>query len=259
MRSTTVQLPQPGPVIRGLIIANVVAYVLFLVALRVIGADVLGLVALTPADFFDGALWQPLTSLFVHSPNSVGHLLSNMLWLWLFASEVESAKGARFTLTVYLVGGLAGAALTLLLGFASHIFTGPDGVPGMWLSQHMGASGAVMALTACWGGLFWHQVRNFLFLGPMRIRTFMFILIAIEMLVALSFENVSSTSHFAGLAVGLAYGRGLLNVGWLAGLRGRFGRERRRRETEEALRRFKVLPGGRDPRPGRNGDDEWIN
>lgn len=259
MQSTMLQLPTPGPAIRGLIIANFVAYIAFLIALRVLGDGVLGALALTPAAFFSGAVWQPFTSLFIHSPSSVGHLLSNMLWLWLFASEVEAVRGPRFTLTVYFVGGLAGAALTLILGLVSQSL-GPTGaLASAWLSPTLGASGAVMALTACWGGMFWNQVRSFLFLGPMRIRTFMFILIAIEMLVALSYESVSSTSHFAGLAVGLAYGHGFLGSGWLSNLRMRLGRERRRRETEEALGRFKVLPGGRDRRPGRNQDDEWIN
>ncbi|HSJ63106.1 MAG TPA: rhomboid family intramembrane serine protease, partial [Gemmatimonadaceae bacterium] len=70
----------------------------------------------------------PLTSMFLHG--SWGHIIANMLFLWVFGNNVEDSMGhVRFTV-FYLVCGLAAAAAHVLLDPASPVPT-------------VGASGAI--------------------------------------------------------------------------------------------------------------------
>ena len=90
-----VTIGPPGPIpaaVKGLIIANVVAYVasLFLghgqvtstlavVPSRVVGLEPLGLLSLFTYQFLHGGTW---------------HLAINMLLLWMFGSELEERWGS---------------------------------------------------------------------------------------------------------------------------------------------------------------------
>ncbi len=70
----------------------------------------------------------PITSMFLHG--SWGHILGNLLFLWVFGNNVEDSMGPWRFLLFYLVCGLAAAA--------SHIMLDPDSpVPTV------GASGAI--------------------------------------------------------------------------------------------------------------------
>jgi membrane associated rhomboid family serine protease len=76
-----------------------------------------------------GRAWfQPLTSMFLHA--GWLHLIGNMWFLWIFGNNVEDAMGHARFLVFYLLGGLAAAALQVVLS--------PDSAVPM-----VGASGAI--------------------------------------------------------------------------------------------------------------------
>jgi rhomboid protease GluP len=77
---------------------------------------------------FAGAYWQLLTSIFIHA--SIFHLVGNMLFLLIFGLRGEEMFSLPEYLGIYLLGGLAGNVLSLVL---------PDLVS-------VGASGAIFAL-----------------------------------------------------------------------------------------------------------------
>ena len=80
------------------------------------------------------AEWRPVTwvtSAFLHG--STGHLLGNMLFLFLFGFSVELALGSGLYLLAYLAGAVGGSAL------AAWAYAGMGGLG-------LGASGAVSAL-----------------------------------------------------------------------------------------------------------------
>jgi membrane associated rhomboid family serine protease len=82
----------------------------------------------------NGHLWTPLTSAFFHM--GFGHLFWNMIFLFLFARDLEVVYGGRNLLALYLFGAL-GAAL------------GQLGLGALWGSADvpmLGASGAVMGI-----------------------------------------------------------------------------------------------------------------
>jgi membrane associated rhomboid family serine protease len=109
----------PGPLtpaIKALVVANVVAFLLGLVA----PAVTLWL-GLRPADVVGSlAFWQPVTYMFLHG--GIFHILFNMLALWMFGVELERMWGSRFFLKFYFVAGVGAALTTLLLSFTPFAF-----------------------------------------------------------------------------------------------------------------------------------------
>ncbi len=86
--------------------------------------------------------WQTwLTYMFMHG--GWMHLIGNMLFLWVFADNVEDAMGHLRFLAFYLICGLVGAAAHLLMNTASQ-------------APLVGASGAISGVLAAYLLLFPH-------------------------------------------------------------------------------------------------------
>lgn len=90
----------------------------------------------TPADFGLGAV---LTSMFVHA--GLGHLFSNLLFLWIFGDNVEDRMGHGRYLVFYLLCGLAAALLQTIVEAGSSI-------------PMVGASGAIAGVLGAYLVLF---------------------------------------------------------------------------------------------------------
>lgn len=239
--------PKAGRGVITLVVIHVVAYVLYLVLLRMGVQFAATELALVPRDFvLRGRLWQPVTSVLLHARTDVGHLLFNMLFLWWFGSPLEGWWGTKGLYRAYIISALGGVLLTVLAGIAV-LPLGPGGsLYHMWTGAHLGASGAVLGLTVCWGAVLWDQKLNFMFIGEMKVKTFIFVLIGIQILTALSFDGTSSTSHFGGILAGYLYGRGWFKPGrvknWLAQRRV----QAKVAERERKKGRFEVIEGGKD-------------
>ena len=55
---------------------------------------------------FRGMVWQPFTYLFLHG--GIGHIVFNMLTLWMFGADLEREWGTRH----YIMSGFGGPALS---------------------------------------------------------------------------------------------------------------------------------------------------
>jgi membrane associated rhomboid family serine protease len=126
-----------SPWVRRLLIANVAVFVLTMLnpGLRV-------LLAFRAAELL-AMPWTAITYMFVHA--SFGHILFNMLSLWIFGSRVEERLGGTHFLALYFVSGLAGAFLSF--------FT-----PGALI---VGASGAVFGVQLAFAR-YWPRDRIFI-------------------------------------------------------------------------------------------------
>ena len=93
----------------------------------------------TPADFNLAAVG---TSMFVHA--GVGHLFSNMLFLWIFGDNVEDRMGHGRFLVFYLLCGLAAAVLQGAFEAGSRI-------------PMVGASGAIAGVLGAYLVMFPHS------------------------------------------------------------------------------------------------------
>jgi membrane associated rhomboid family serine protease len=251
---------RPSRVVLTLIGINVVAYVFELLAMR---AGLIGLdgapFALVPADVASGQVWQLVTSMLMHNPADPGHLIWNMVYLWIFGAQLEREAGDRTVLWSYLGGGLAGSLLQIALG-ALGLLIPSAGILDLWHGQVLGASGACMGVAFTWLARHYSDVLNMLFLGPVRGSTLMWGMFGIEVLRMLSFGVVAWGSHMGGMLMGMAFGFGWVRPTTWRGWAKRKQLERRGRQIEAQL---KVLEGGKSSKgqkpQGRQRGDDWVN
>lgn len=135
--------------------------------------------ALQPRAVAGGAIWQLLTSGFLH----IGpiHLAFNMIALWVIGRDLEQVLGSLRFLVVYLVSLLGGSLVVLL-------FENPA-------SSTAGASGAVFGLM---GGL--AVVLMKMRLSPRPALTIILLNVVISFVV----PNISILGHLGGLVFGAA-------------------------------------------------------
>lgn len=161
-RKPAVNLP---PVVRALIVVNVAVYAIGAVMPWRWTAEVLFSLGFIPARYdLPGALgWQalvsPITHQFLHGGTL--HILVNMIMLAAFGTGVERAIGGRRMLALYLLSGIAGAALhyafypgtTVPVVGASGAISGLFGAVLRLMAKHSratGGAGRILPVAAIW-------------------------------------------------------------------------------------------------------------
>jgi membrane associated rhomboid family serine protease len=188
----------PGPLtpgIRMLIIANVAAFVAMFIA-----KDMMLLwLGLSPAAVLtQGWVWQPVTYMFLHS--GIGHILFNMLALWMFGVEMERMWGTRYFLKYYFITGVGAAVTTLILAFV------PPFAQSLYPSLTVGASGAIYGVLLAYALYFPNRPIYMYFIFPIPAKYFVMIIGAVSFFSALgSGGGVAHTAHLGGLVVGYLY------------------------------------------------------
>jgi membrane associated rhomboid family serine protease len=232
----------PGPMtpaVKAIIIANVAVFVVSFVAPQL----VVSAFGLTPEFVLErGFVWQVATYLFVHSPRSIGHILFNMLAVWMFGVELERRWGTVAFVKYYAVTGVGAAISTILVSLLPFEFARP-----VYENTTVGASGAVYGLLMAWALLFPHREILFMFIFPLQARVFVLLIGAIAFFSALGASGgpVAHLAHLGGLVAGYLYLKGPRDLQ----LRLKYHLTRWR--MERMRRRFDVHQGGR-------GDD-WRN
>lgn len=239
MRSASRSLPPvsfgPGPMtpaVKILLIANVAVFVVALVA----GPEFRRFFGLVPeAVLTEGRIWQPVTYLFVHAA-SVGHILFNMLIVWMFGVELERRWGTAFFTKYYFVCGVGAGLLTVAVSLLPF-----DGARLAYATATVGSSGAVYGLLLAWALIFPHRQILFMFIFPLPARVFVAIIGAIAFFSALgdSGSSVAHVTHLGGLVIGWLYLKGPrdLRLAWQYRLS--------RWRMERTRKRFSVHQGGR--------------
>ncbi len=115
-----------------------------------------------PVEITSGEDWFTLfTSMFLHG--GWMHLIGNMLFLWVFADNIEATVGNLSFLIFYTLGGLAAHAAHIYFNWTSDIPT-------------IGASGAISAIMGAYLIMFPNSRVKVLFLVfPFRIPAFLFL------------------------------------------------------------------------------------
>lgn len=223
------------PAVKLLVIVNVVMFVLNLI----VPLMTLRLGLQPQAVFEQFALWQPVTYMFLHDIGGVGHILINMLSLWMFGTELERTWGTRFFTKYYFITGIGAAVTSLILSLF---------LDSIYYTVTVGASGAIYGLLLAYGMYFPNRPIYLYFVFPIPAKYFVMIIGAIAFLSALGGPGggVAHTAHLGGLVVGYLYLKGLrarpfdeIKYRWL---RWKMGRARNR---------FDVYSGGR------SSDDDW--
>ncbi len=149
---------------------------------------------LVPVSFWDGAIWQPFTTLFLHGFQGLSlHLIVNMIALWSLGSAIELTIGSVAFTWLYFISGLFGSLAVVLFQ--------PDlSVPTI------GASGAIMGLLAALA-IFYPNSMLFVFFFPMKARTAAIVFGLGSLILAYldQASNISHIGHFGGLFGGFLY------------------------------------------------------
>ncbi|MFD0412913.1 rhomboid family intramembrane serine protease [Streptomyces sp. NPDC127108] len=135
----------------------------------------------------DGQAYRLVTSMFTHQ--EIWHIAFNMLGLWWLGGPLEAALGRARYLTLYLLSGLGGSALTYLLEDAS--------------KASLGASGAIFGLLGATAVLM--RRLNY----DMRP---VIALLALNLLFTFTWSGIAWQAHVGGLIAGVAIAYGMVHA-----------------------------------------------
>lgn len=184
--------------IPALLTLNVICYVLQVVAqdrMDVPGHDAItAFMSMVSPRVLRGELWRLVTYMFAHADHF--HIFWNMYGLLIFGRGVEAALGTRRFYLLYFVSGLTGGLLHLVFNLGSPI-------------PMLGASGAVLGVTAAAALLFPLQELLVMCVLPMTMRSFAICFAVISLLMALSggAGGVAHLAHLGGMVAGFVYVR----------------------------------------------------
>ena len=203
-----------SPITRNLLIANVVCYLLQLLAgsLHIDLTDLFGLHFVLADDF---RVWQLVSYMFLHG--SLTHLFFNMFSLWMFGGLIERTLGAKRFLTYWMVCGIGAGICQEFWQTGQYFVEGLNNYPmvntgsaiismgdylNLWTT--IGASGACYGVLLAFGMLFPNE-RIMLLLPPIPMKAKYFVAgyAAIELISAyVSNDNVAHFAHLGGMLFG---------------------------------------------------------
>jgi membrane associated rhomboid family serine protease len=234
--------------VKWLLISNAAIFIVGFFA-QVLHLDLgLGLLALQPAAvirlFF---IWQPVTYMFLHA--GFGHIIWNMLALWMFGADIEGAWGTRRFLKFYFFCGTGAGLCVIALNYLL-----PWGNP---TSVTLGASGAIFGILMAYAMLYPNRTILFSFLIPIQVKWFVLIIGAVTFMMSFQANSgVSSFAHLGGLLFGFLYVRSMrrrrrpavrITVGGPS-----LGDRYKQWKLRRAKRKFEVYMK-------KQGRDPWVN
>jgi len=191
--------------------------------------------------------WQLVTYNFMHTSGGLGGLLHigfNMLWLYWIGKEFERMHGAQQFWTVYLVTGVGGGLMCLLLQPLFPTITGSGVVPVV------GASASVLGVLMTVAILYPYKQIGLLFFGVVRLLYVVIGFLIIDALLMLSTSGTAVAAHWGGALTGFLYAKVVRDeIGvprWLAPLFGGGSRSRRSRQAPGLIERIKAFFGDSD-------------
>ena len=146
-------------------------------------------------------IWQPFTYIFLHG--GLGHLLINMLMLWMFGRELELVWGKKRFLNYFFLCGVGAGIVTIIVKV----------LPLLWHHSPadrptIGASGAIFGILIA-NAILFPDRRIWLFPLPLTIpmRPFVAVMGAIEFFSTLGAggDGVSHLCHLGGMLIGWLY------------------------------------------------------
>ena len=226
--------------VKWLIISNTAIFILMALAGQLGVEQRFWIFELVPrAVVFNFAIWQLVTYMFLHA--GLLHILFNMLTLYWFGPDLERTWGLQRFLKYYFVCGI-GAGICVVI---AELLAGSS-------TRTLGASGAIYGVLLAYGLLFPDRTILFMFLIPMKVRHFVWLMGLLAFYSSISGGNsgVSNVAHLGGLAVGYFYIRFKLARYDRGSFFGSIGRRYQQWKLQRAKKKFQVYmrkhggPGG---------------
>jgi membrane associated rhomboid family serine protease len=227
------------PAVKWLLISNTAIFVLYFLAGQTEIGQIFGLFALSPiAVVRHFAVWQLVTYMFLHG--GIGHILFNMLALWMFGMDLERDWGTKQFLKYYFLCGIGAGICDVAVNLAM-------GHPN---TRTIGSSGAIYGLLMAFGVLYPDRIILMSFLFPIKAKYFVMIIGAIAFLnsVGSAGSGVSNVAHLGGMLFGYMYLRGR----FLRLDAGKLLRRYQEWKLQRAKRKFQVYMR-------KHGRGPWVN
>jgi len=141
-----------------------------------------------------GWVWQIVTYSVLHG--SFIHWFFNMLGLWMFGPQIESIRGPRYFLELFLAGVVGGALFSVGLSYS--------GVLGNPYAPTIGASAGIYAVLVAFG-MFFAETEIMMIPLPVLIKAKYVIAILIVVELAMSLQENDGVAHIAHLG-GILFG-----------------------------------------------------
>jgi membrane associated rhomboid family serine protease len=224
---------------RQVVLINVGAFFALFVGQNLVSATSIPLVlrfGFVPTYFLHGALWQPLTSSFVH-PSIVGTLFE-LLSLWFLAGFLEDLHPSNWVLGLYASSVLGTVAAAL----AIYAVAGTLGFQAREVPLY-GCFGGIFGMLVAMGVLYGEMEFLLLFLIGIKAKYLAIIYVLISLAMLFTEQRMYAFAQLGGAAAGLLYIRMASRRGvtfgfsekWY-GVRNRYYRWKRRR----AAKKFEV-------------------
>ncbi|MBL7848321.1 MAG: rhomboid family intramembrane serine protease [Cyclobacteriaceae bacterium] len=155
--------------------------------------------------------WTLITYFFTHDLRGLMHILFNMLALYWFGKLLVSYLGSDKVIAVYVLGGLAGGALYLMV--YNLIPNPPEFLSGR--AELVGASASVFAIMVAAATLLPDYTFFLLFFGPVKIKWIAAIYIFLSFLGSVGQNAGGEIAHLGGALIGFVYIKQLqVGVNW---------------------------------------------
>jgi len=183
--------------VKWLLISNAAIFVLGFFAGLIKIDGPLSYLALTPAAVVRYLMvWQLATYMFLHG--GFGHIIWNMLALWMFGADLERIWGTRKFMRFYFFCGIGAGVCVVLLNYLL-----PWGNPA---SSTIGSSGAIFGILLAYAMIYPDRTILWGFLIPIQVKYFVLIIGTIAFLTSFQASNgVSSFAHLGGLLFGYIF------------------------------------------------------
>lgn len=189
----------PGfpPGVKWLLIGNSAMFILGFFT-QLVGLDrFLRWLALVPMEVIQRLfIWQPVTYLFLHG--GFGHIIWNMLALWMFGADLERLWGTKRFLQFYFFCGIGAGFCVVALNYLL-----PWGNPQV---ATIGSSGAIFGILLANAILFPDRTILWGFLIPIQMKYFVLIIGAVTFISSFQVNTgVSEFAHLGGMLFGYIY------------------------------------------------------
>ncbi|AWW30476.1 rhomboid family intramembrane serine protease [Echinicola strongylocentroti] len=142
--------------------------------------------------------WSILTYMFMHE--GIFHILFNMLFLYWFGLLVQEYLGSRKLANLYILGGLAGAVLYVIMYNVAPFFIEQRDVALM-----LGASAGVYAIVVGAATLTPDTTFHLILLGPVKIKYIAIFYVVIAFANSTGANAGGELAHLGGAALGYFY------------------------------------------------------
>jgi membrane associated rhomboid family serine protease len=181
------------------ILVTLIAIIGFLIANPFISEKAIDLLAVPSAlKILITRPWTLFTYMFLHK--DIWHILFNMLWLYWFGTIFLQYLDPRKLVSVYLLGGISGAAVYIL---SFNIFPAFAGLVSE--SVAIGASASVMAVVIAIAAYVPDYTVNLLLLGRVKIKYMALAIFVLTSFMDFSVNSGGKLAHIGGAAFGYFY------------------------------------------------------